>query len=292
MATWLKIPEVGPVFGMRILTWLCRTAGRRFTTLILHFVVFYYFLFAREAKKYSKAYLARVGLEPSASNVYRHIFAFAQTMLDRLFFVSGNFKPFSITRTGHHHLEEAARDKRGTIILGAHLGSFEAMRASSEKVQLPLVAVGYFKNAAKINGLLDEYGENSTKLVHVEPGTIGYLIQIKQLLAEGHLVALLGDRDIGGPTVEVEFLGGKTRLPIGAYALSSQLGAPILVAFGLYTAPNRYDLYCEPLGTIPFARRKQRDEVYKDGAQRYAHLVEKYCRKSPFNWFNFYDYWI
>ncbi len=292
MAGWLKVPEVGPVFGMRILIWMCRTLGRSFAKLILYFVVFYYFLFAKQAKKHSADYLRRVGLKPSQKNIYRHLFFFAQSLLDRLFFVSGDFRPFKVTRTGGKHLEEASRNKQGTIILGAHLGSFEAMRAASEKVKLRLVAVGYFKNAAKINALLDEYGDNSTKLVHVEPGTVGYLIQIKELLEAGHLVALLGDRDIGGPTVEVEFLGGKTRLPMGPYALASQLDCPILVTFGLYTKPNKYDLYCEPLGRIPRVQRRQRDEVYKAAAQRYANLIEKYCRKAPFNWFNFYDYWI
>lgn len=292
MNGWLKVPEVGPILGMRFLIWWCKTVGRKATAPILHLVVLYYFIFSSRAKRCSRQYLELIDISPSSSNVYRHLFTFAQVLLDRLFFVSGNFKPFTVTRNGGHHLEEASRNRTGTIILGAHLGSFEAMRAASEKVQLRLVAVGYFKNAAKINALLDKYGENSTKLVHVEPGTVGYLLEIKRLLEEGHLVALLGDRDIGGPTVEVDFLGKKARLPMGPYALASQLGCPILVTFGLYTHPNHYDLYCEPLGNVPYVCRKERDQVYQIAAQRYAVLVEKYCRKAPFNWFNFYDYWI
>jgi len=292
MANWLKVPEVGPILGMRILIWMCHTLGRSVTSWVLHGVVFYYFLFARKAKGYSRAYLTRVGAAPSMKNVYLHLYTFAQVLLDRLFFVTGNFKPFTLTRNGHHHLEIASQAGRGAIILGAHLGSFEAMRAASERVRLRLVAVGYFKNAAKINALLDEYGENSTKLVHVEPGTVGYMLKIKQLLEEGCLVALLGDRDIGGPTLEVDLLGGKARLPVGPYALASQLACPILVTFGLYTHPNHYDLYCEPLGHVPPASRKERSQVYQDAAQRYAQLIEKYCHKAPLNWFNFYDYWL
>lgn len=292
MANWLKIPEVGPVLGMRILIWMCRILGRTITGWCLHVVVFYYFLFARRAKAHSRQYLRRIGMQPSARTVYAHLYTFAQVSLDRLFFVTGNFEPFSVTRTGEQHLDEAHERRRGAIILGAHVGSFEVMRAASERVKLRLVAVGYFKNAAKINALLDEYGENSAKLVHVEPGTVGYMLRIKQLLDDGYLVAMLGDRDIGGPTVEVDMLGDKVKLPIGPYALASQLSCPILVAFGLFTRPNRYDLYCEPLGTVPPAARSQRTAVYTDAAQRYARLVEKYCSKAPLNWFNFYDYWI
>lgn len=288
---WLKLPELGPLWGMRFLLESCRILGRPLSRVILAFVVFYYALFSRRARASSLDYLPRVGVRPTWRNRYRHLFYFAQTSLDRFFFLSGNLAPFKVTCDGHHHLVQAMQTGRGAIVLGGHLGSFEAMRAMSDEQELKLVAVGYFKNAEKINGLLDAYGNNSARLVHVEPGTVGYLLQVKQLLEQGYLVALLGDRDIGGPTCQVELLGGPVSLPLGPYALASQLERPILLTCGLYQEPNRYELHCEPLGTIPRLSRNERDRVFQEAAQRYADFLAKYCRQSPFNWFNFYDYW-
>lgn len=288
---WTQIPELGTLLGIRFLIASCRLLGRTMTGFFLRFVVLYYLLFARRIRETSRSYLRRVGLQPSAMNVFRHLFHFAQTNLDRLYFLSGDCTPFQVTCTGHHHLEEASRRGQGAIILGAHLGSFESMRTMSELQALKLVAVGYFKNAQRINAVLDHYGDNSARLVHVEPGTVGYMLKLKQLLEDGYLVALLGDRDIGGPTCNVELLGGEVSVPVGPYALASQMQCPILVTFGLFSLPNRYDLFCEPLGQIPRARRDERVRVFQEAAQRYADLIEKYCRQYPLNWFNFYDYW-
>ena len=288
---WTKIPELGSLLGIRILVASCRLLGRTVTSFFLRFVVLYYFLFSRRVRDTSRAYLRRTSLNPNLANIYRHLFHFAQTNLDRLYFLSGDCTPFKVTSSGHQHLEEASRNGRGAIVLGAHLGSFESMRTMGERQSLKLVAVGYFKNAQRINAVLDHYGDNSARLIHVEPGTVGYMLKLKQLLEDGYLVALLGDRDIGGPTCNVELLGGEVSLPVGPYALASQMQCPILVTFGLFSLPNRYDLFCEPLGQIPRARRAERGRVFQEAAQRYADLIEKYCHQYPLNWFNFYDYW-
>jgi predicted LPLAT superfamily acyltransferase len=253
--------------------------------------VLYYVLCSARIRRTSRDYLRRTALAPNLANIYRHLLHFAQTNLDRLYFLSGDCSPFQVTCTGHHHLVTASNEGRGAIVLGAHLGSFESMRAMSQVQTLKLVAVGYFKNAKKINAVLDHYGENSARLVHVEPGTVGYMLKLKELLDAGYLVALLGDRDIGGPTCQVELLGGEVSLPVGPYALASQMQCPILVTFGLFSQPNRYELFCEPLGQIDRVERKERSRVFQQAAQRYANLVEKYCHQYPLNWFNFYDYW-
>jgi len=67
---------------------------------------------------------------------------------------------------------------------------------------------------------------------------------------------------------------------------------PRLVAFGLHTPPNRYDLYCEPLADrIVLPRGAAREEALAAWASRYAARVEHHCRLAPYNWFNFYDFW-
>jgi predicted LPLAT superfamily acyltransferase len=61
--------------------------------------------------------------------------------------------------------------------------------------------------------------------------------------------------------------------------------------FGLYTAPSRYDLYCEPFAERITLPRRGREQALLDVVQRYADRLEEHARRAPDNWFNFYDFW-
>jgi predicted LPLAT superfamily acyltransferase len=69
------------------------------------------------------------------------------------------------------------------------------------------------------------------------------------------------------------------------------LACPVYVVAGLFTAPNRYDLYCEPFAESVRLPRQTRAVVAAELAQKYAQMLETYARKAPYNWFNFFDFW-
>ena len=73
--------------------------------------------------------------------------------------------------------------------------------------------------------------------------------------------------------------------------LASILKCPVLLTFGLYREPNRYDLHCEPFAERLTLPRGKRQAMLVEHVQRFAHRLEDYCRKAPDNWFNFYDFW-
>jgi predicted LPLAT superfamily acyltransferase len=35
----------------------------------------------------------------------------------------------------------------------------------------------------------------------------------------------------------------------------------------------------------------QREVATQQAMQRYVQLIEQYCAESPYNWFNFFDFW-
>jgi len=49
-------------------------------------------------------------------------------------------------------------------------------------------------------------------------------------LGEARVVPLLADRDLSARGIEVEFFGGRTRMPAGPAALALRTGAPLYVA--------------------------------------------------------------
>ena len=183
----------------------------------------------------------------------------------------------------------------GAILLGAHLGSFYAMREQSGREELLLHPVVFTKNARRFNDVLEALDPTSTvRLIEIdgEGGSMGFMLTIREKLEEGGLVAILGDRvQPGAKTVKVRFLGRDAWLPAGPYILASTLKVPVYFVAGLYRGGNEYELYCIPFAEQVVLPRRRRQEALQEYAQQYAELLERFCRDAPENWFNFYDFW-
>ncbi len=290
---WLDVAEAGTLLGIRFVvvlgTMLGRTAARGFVSLL----VLYFVMLRRDVRSSSRAYLQRMGLAHGFWEIYAHVRCFADGAVDRLFLLRNQFHHYRITQNGHEHLVQLKEQKRGAILLGAHLGSFEAMRMRSDAHGIPLNIVGYFRNTARLNSVLSRVNPGlNARFIEVDPGSPSFILKIKECIEAGELVAILGDRVGYGAKTRAKFLGGDVELPTGPYVLAALLDCPIYLTFGLYQPPNGYDLYCELFAEKVVLPRKERSEQLTAYAQRYADRLEHYCRLAPHNWFNFYDYWL
>ncbi len=292
--TWLDQRERGAVLGIRFVFWLATLFGRWPARQFVRVLAIFYAVFDRNAKRASRTWLERVhGRSVTWFEVYHHISMFAQVALDRIFLLEGKTEVFEVTRTGNEHLIGLAREQRGAILLGAHLGSFEAMRVSADEESFPVSIVGHFENARMVNALLAEVDpEMADSVIHVGDDPIGFALKIRDRLAQGHMIAVLGDRvGLNEKTVTVDFFGRSARFPAAPFILAAALRAPVYLVFGLYYEPNRYELFCEPFAERIELPRAERGEALQRMVQQYAIAVERFCRKAPDNWFNFYDFW-
>lgn len=293
-AAWLSVPEKGTVLGMRIVIAVCAALGRRAARALVAGVVLYYALLHEDARRASRAWLRRVrGRSGGFWPVYRHLLTFAHVTLDRVFLLKRRFHLFRFTHDGHEHLQALRAAKRGALLLGAHLGSFEAMRALGEKYAFRVHVLAYEANARMVNALLRRLDPSMpVRLIEVGPDAPGALFQVQELIEQGELVALLGDRTgLSERAVEVEFLGAKAAFPAGPYALAAALRCPVYLTFALFHEPDRYELVCEPFlegGPLP---RAGREAALAAQAQRFAARLEHHARRAPENWFNFFDFW-
>jgi len=289
---WFDVREVGTVWGIRFVAWLCTGAGRAPARLLLKVVAVYYLVTHRVARAASAGYWQRLGEEATWRRMVDHIYHFGVVAMDRVMFVTKRTDAFKITRSGSENLAAVRSSGRGAILLGAHLGSFQAMSAVADSVNFRVRVVGDFRNAERINRVLREFNPASEASMIQISDSIDFVIAIKQAIDAGDLVAILGDRVRPREAwAFADFLGSQAAFPTGPYALASVLQCPIYLTFGLYREPNRYYLYCEPFAEGVRVPRSERTKVFQDQAQRFADRLSHYTRMAPNNWFNFFDFW-
>jgi predicted LPLAT superfamily acyltransferase len=64
-----------------------------------------------------------------------------------------------------------------------------------------------------------------------------------------------------------------------------------VLCFGLYRGGRRYEIVVEPFCDGTRLPREGRDRALGELVARYAGRLEAHCRRLPYNWFNFYDFW-
>jgi predicted LPLAT superfamily acyltransferase len=180
----------------------------------------------------------------------------------------------------------------GCFLLGAHLGSFEIVRALGRNAKVPpMNLVMYEENARKLNSVLDAINPDLPVQV-IALGKVDSMLKVEAALARGELVGMLGDRTIAGEgTVQREFLGEQATLPLGPLRIAIMLKRPIVLMFGLYRGGKRYDIHFEVLADMRQLERSEREGALDHALNAYLARIEHYCRLYPYNWFNFYDFW-
>jgi predicted LPLAT superfamily acyltransferase len=150
---WRAAQEKSHLPILRLMVWISLRLGRRVGRLVLVGITAYYLLFAARARRASLGYLERaLGRQAGWSDAYRHMFAFASAIHDRVYLLNDRFDIFDIRVHGGVQLLAALRRQPGALMIGAHLGSFEVLRAVGRGLAgLEVAMMMYEENARKIN---------------------------------------------------------------------------------------------------------------------------------------------
>lgn len=260
---------------------------------VLYPIAAYFVLFSRINRRTSADYLRRVlGRDPRWWEVYRHIFTFSATIHDRVFLLNHRFDLFDFEVHGADILHQHIADGRGLFLIGAHLGSFEVLRALGRKeTNLRIAMVMHEENAQKIGTMLAAINPDAVQDI-IPLGRVDSILKMRERLDEGCVVGMLADRTPGNDMpYPVQILGGNTHLPGGAFRIAAMLNRPVLFMAGLYQGKNRYAIHFDPLADFSSVPRSQREPAITSAINQYAALLDQYCRAAPYNWFNFFDFW-
>ena len=278
---------------LRVMTWISLRLGRRAARGVLHLIATYFLLFAPASRRASSDYLRRALGRPARwRDLYRHFFTFAATIHDRIYLVNRRFDLFDLEVHGEDMLRGLLAGGNGLFLVGAHLGSFEVIRAISWKAtDLRVTMVMHEENAKKINAMLAAINPEAVQDV-IGLGHIDSMLKVRERLDAGDAIGMLADRTPGDDTLyPVQILGAAAKLPVGPFRMAALLRRPVVFMTGLYLGGNRYAIHFEPLADFSGVPRGQRDAAMQAAITRYAALLDQYCRKAPYNWFNFFDFW-
>lgn len=307
---WAAEPERSHLWVLRLMRWIAMNLGRRASRWLLHPISLYFLIANGKARRASRRYLSRaLPRRPGWADLYRHIHHFACTVLDRVYFLQDQFHEFDIRITGAERVHALMDQGHGVFLVGAHLGSFEALRASGQTRGARAAMVMYEDNARLINAVLSAIAPQAE--LHTIPlGRPGSMLALRRWLDEGGLAGMLADRTLPGQSErsgsrEIPFLGHAARFSEGPFRLAAMMRRPAIFMTGLYHGGRRYELRFElladfsappptagqPQGPVPGARAGATDEQIGTAMHRYVSTLESLCRESPYNWFNFFDFW-
>ena len=292
-AEWVTHRERGSMTMLRIMTFLSVRLGRSGGRLFLYLIAAYFFAFAPTARRYARAYLRRaLGREPVAADRFRHVLTFATTIHDRVYLMKERFDLFDISLAGEDLLRTAHLAGNGAFLMGAHVGSFEIIRAVGRRRPGLRVAMAMYEdNARRLNAMLAAVNPAARPDV-IALGRMDAMLKIREYLDQGDFVGVLGDRTLADEATQlVNFLGQPARFPVGAMRAAAIMRRPVIFMIGLYRGANRYHVAFESLADFSAVEPGQRDAAVHAAIERYARVLEKYLRGDPYNWFNFFDFW-
>jgi predicted LPLAT superfamily acyltransferase len=303
--SWGQIAERGSVIGIRITLACYRLLGRRLTLPLIYAIVGYFFLTDSSGRRASLAYLRRihgnpagrraVSTPPGLRESFRHYRSFALAIVDRLGIWCGADGDFEFAEHGTELIDDLTAAGRGSLILGAHLGSFDALRMLAKRSGNVVNVLMFTDNAPLINAVFKELSpEAEARMIAVEPDSVHSVFTIRECLERGEHVAILADRiepAERGRSLAVPFLGDPVALPKAPAELAVLLGCPVFLVLALRDGPGRYHVFVESLAEPVRLPRRERARAVAELTTAYAQRLAHYCLTEPYQWFNFYDYW-
>jgi len=302
---WSQVAERGSLWGMRFTAWSYRRLGRRVCGALVHAIVAYFFVTDRKGRRASAAYLRRVyatpegraalGGAPGRWQSFLHYREFALSIVDRIGIWFGHVDDFSYEMVGEEHLDRLAEQGRGAILVGAHLGSFDALRLLAERKKSLVNVLMFTEHAERINTLFRELSPDmDARVIRVDPTSVESVFAIRECLHRGEHVAILADRVEPGEqsrAVRIPLFGDPVELSQAPFLLAALLGCPVLLILAFRERSCRYSVFAEKLAERVDAPRGERESGASELLTRYAERLEHYCKRHPLQWFNFFDYW-
>ena len=279
----------GAVLGYKIFIFFIQKLGIRAAYVLLYLVALYYFLFSIKGRNASFYYFhKRLGYTKLKSfiSVYINYYNFGKTIIDKFAISSGLRDKFTFEFDGEHHINEIVKEKKGGILISAHVGNFEISQYCftllDQHSEINLVTTDNEHSAIK--DYLDSVSLKSSIKFIIIKDDMSHIFNINNALRNNELVCFTGDRYFEGSKIlKEELLGKETNFPAGVFMLASRLKVPVIFLYIMKEPKLHYHFYAEKAN---FKNREAQGLL-----NQYTQSMERKLKKYPYQWFNYYDFW-
>lgn len=289
---WEEKKERSNPATLKLICWIALHTSRFFARIFLYPITLYFYLTSTQVRIASRNYLKRIpGLSGNPWQVLKHIFYFSATILDRVYFLTDQFHRFDIKIHGLEHIKEQQDSGKGCILLGAHFGSFELLRALAVHNKMPFKILMYQDHNAMITKVFNSLNPDvATSVINLADENA--MLKMNECLSSGDMIGMLGDRYIqNDKRLNCQLLDSNVEFPAGPITLATITKAPVIFFCGVYCGKNKYEIHIEKISDSKMLSRRERSQHVEETTQKYVNRIEYYLKKHPCNWFNFYDFW-
>jgi len=193
-----------------------------------------------------------------------------------------------IVVVGVENIDRALEAGKGCVCALPHMGNWDAAGHWFGANGYRIAAVAEELRPPRLYDLFLRHREElGMRIVGLtKEGHVGQ--QLKQLLSENWMVALVADRDLTGRGTEVEMFGAPRRVPAGPALLSLSSGAPLVVC-PVYTRDDGWEVRIEEPLEI-----ERTGVIRKDVAALSRLMAERFERAiaaKPTDWHMFQPAW-
>jgi predicted LPLAT superfamily acyltransferase len=288
--------SIGSRWQHRFFYALIRLAGRRAAYVMASFVALHYVLFRPSVRARSRPYLSRRFPGRNAllrlRDSYRITVEIGKVLVDRAAFGILGPGQLTVRHSRREDLLERIREGRGLILVTAHAGCWQFAMESLRLLETP-VSLLLHREEGDVDLHIFEHRSDEAAFRIIDPaGPLGGALEMLQVLKDGEVLCIMGDRAMGGDrsTVAVDFLGGRVRVPFTPYHLASATGAPVVVIFPYKSGPGNYSLEVAKVIRVPEGLGRD-PEAYRPYAEAFIRALEGFVGERPYQFFNLFDMW-
>jgi predicted LPLAT superfamily acyltransferase len=278
--------------GFRIFVWVLKYAGLPAAYLLLRFVAFYFFIFSGKAFRYQYVFFRRrmgFGSFRAVRSIYKNYYWFGQTIIDKIVLTSGMDNPFRFEFEGEDNLMAMVAQKKGGLLLSAHIGNWEIAGHLLKRLGTDMHIVMYDGEQQQIKDYLESITEKHAARIILIREDLSHIYAIQEALSKNAFVCMHADRFLEGNKILLgDFLNRQARFPAGPFLLARTFQVPVSFVFAMKDRTFDYHFYASPAKIYSGPKEFSTREMLHD----YCIHMEETIRRYPLQWYNYYDFWV